>query len=119
MGFGRDPFESMKSFLFSVLLGAHFLGVAVAQNAADRFRVGETESKAAAGNAEAQFEMGARYQNGQGVVKNLNEAAKWYRKAADQSDPRAQFNLGICYYMGEGVPVDAVQAVNWFRKAAE
>ena len=46
------------------------------------------------------------------------EAAKWYRKAAEQGLAQAQLNLGECYRNGEGVDRDASEAVNLYRKAA-
>ena len=38
-----------------------------------------------------------------GVAKNFAQAAKWYRKAAEQNYAPAQFNLGYCYANGQGV----------------
>ena len=35
-------------------------------------------------DAEAQYELGARYVNGQGVPESYAEAVKWWRKAAEQ-----------------------------------
>src|SRR6202035_6044415 len=45
------------------------------------------------GDAQAQYNLGALYDNGQGVPQNYAEAMKWYRKAADQGDSRGQNNL--------------------------
>ena len=50
---------------------------------------------------------------------NVTEAAKWYRKAAEQGHAEAQLWLGNCYYLGEGVPKDEAEAERWWRKAAE
>ena len=47
------------------------------------------------------------------------EAAKWYRKAADQGYAPAQFNLGVMYDNGEGVAQDYTEAAKWYRKAAD
>ena len=47
------------------------------------------------------------------------EAARWYRKAADQGQKTAQFNLGLMYQSGRGVPKDEAEAIKWFNKAAE
>jgi TPR repeat protein len=44
---------------------------------------------------------------------------KWYRKAAEQGQPRAQFNLGISFANGLGVAQDYDEAFKWYRKAAE
>ena len=47
------------------------------------------------------------------------EAAKWYRKAAEQGLAKAQFTLGSLYARGQGIQQDDAKAVKWFRKAAE
>jgi TPR repeat protein len=47
------------------------------------------------------------------------EAAKWFRKAAEQGDASAQLNIGFAYANGEGVAKDQAEAVKWYRKAAE
>jgi TPR repeat protein len=49
------------------------------------------------------------------------EAMKWFRKAADQGNPRAQHNLGFMYAYanGESVLNDLAEAVKWYRKAAD
>ena len=51
--------------------------------------------------------------------KEWREAAKRYRKAAEQGHSRAQCNLGVCYDNGWGVEQDHAEAVRWFHKAAE
>ena len=59
------------------------------------------------------------FEYGVGVVANKLEAARWYRKAAEQGHSSAQHSLGIRYTRGEGVDQDHVEAVRWYRKAAE
>ncbi len=49
------------------------------------------------GDAFAQCELGICYDFGRGVVKDETEAARWYRKAAEQGYASAQRNLGISY----------------------
>jgi TPR repeat protein len=71
------------------------------------------------GHAEAQFNLGLMYYNGQGVPKDDAKAVKWYRKAAEQGNADAQNNLGVMYVKGQGVPQDYKEAVKWYRKAAE
>ena len=56
---------------------------------------------------------------GEGVSKDLSEAVRWYRKAAEQGIAQAQYNLGVCYEFGKGVSKDQAEAVRWYRKAAE
>jgi len=70
------------------------------------------------GNVEAQYDLGVRYANGEGVPQDYAQAVKWYRLAADQGLVEAQFNLGLKYDNGQGVPQDDVQAHMWFNLAA-
>jgi S1-C subfamily serine protease len=53
------------------------------------------------------------------VAKDCVEAAKWWRKAAEQDQATAQYCLGIGYAKGQGVAKDETEAVEWYRKAAE
>ncbi|MCH8931814.1 MAG: sel1 repeat family protein, partial [Nitrospinae bacterium] len=58
------------------------------------------------------------YLYGEGVPQDYAEAAKWYRKAAEQGDAEAQAMLGLMYLNGEGVPQENVQAHKWFNLSA-
>jgi S1-C subfamily serine protease len=71
------------------------------------------------GNADAQSNLGACNEHGDGVEQDYVEAVEWYRKAASQNNAIAENNLGGCYASGNGVAKDEVEAVKWFRKAAE
>ncbi len=82
-----------------------------------------TRIKAVGGNAEAQYMMGCWNANpleGQaaGIKPDIREAAKWFRKAADQGHPEAQYNLGLAYANGQGVAQDNIQALMWMNLAA-
>ena len=81
--------------------------------------IAEVRAKAEAGDAEAQFNLGAMYYSGRGVPQNYATAMSWLRKAAQQGNAYAQFFLGLMYDFGRGVPEDDVQAVSWYRKAAQ
>jgi CHAT domain-containing protein/TPR repeat protein len=50
--------------------------------------------KAERGDAEAQYNLGAMYFYGKGVSQNDVEAAKWFRKAAEQGHAGAYGNFG-------------------------
>ena len=54
------------------------------------------------GNALAQYNLGLKYQNGQGVSEDQQEAFKWYELSAKQGHPQAQANLGRMYEKGQG-----------------
>ncbi len=47
------------------------------------------------------------------------EAARWYRRAAEQGHGEAQVNLGLLYEAGLGVRQDYLEAARWYRKALE
>jgi hypothetical protein len=71
------------------------------------------------GVAEAQFNLGAMYDNGEGVPQNQAEAVRWYRKAAYQGSAPAQYGLAGKYHDGQGVPKNDAEAASWYRKAAD
>jgi TPR repeat protein len=53
---------------------------------------------AAQGHATAQSNLGACYDQGEGVRKDADKAVEWLRKAADQGDAQAQqvmMDLGL------------------------
>jgi TPR repeat protein len=85
-----------------------------------RTRFAELKAAAEAGDESAQLELGMRYSFGQdGAPRDLAQAAKWNRRAADQGNPTAQANLAHSYEHGEGVSRDDREAVRWRFRAAE
>ncbi len=58
------------------------------------------------------------YFKGYGVPQDHNEAAKWYRSAAEQGFAEAQYRLGFMYYHALGVPGHDVRAYMWISLAA-
>ena len=67
----------------------------------------------------AQYNLGAMYDNGTGVRKNIKIARYWYRQAASRGDSLAQSALGLIYEKGKGVKKDLAEAAKWYGKAAE
>jgi len=78
----------------------------------------ELQSLAEAGQADAQYQLGLMYAEGEGVMPDDVEATAWFRRAAEQGMPDAQFNLGLSYASGMGVVDDPVHAHKWFNLAA-
>jgi len=70
-------------------------------------------------SAKAQLSIGLLYDTGDDVGRDYNEAATWFRAAAEQGNAEAQLKLGILYTEGHGVPQDDTQAAEWYDKAAE
>ena len=72
------------------------------------------------GDARAQYLMGVMSDNGLGPVQlDVQEAAHWYRKAADKNNADAQFALSSAYSIGRGVPVNPKLALHWLIKAGD
>ena len=80
--------------------------------------VKELFSLAEQSDAEAQYSLGVRYENGRGVRKNQQKAFWWWRVAAEHGHPQAQYNLGQMYDKGHGVPQSSQLAVRWYRRSA-
>ena len=77
-------------------------------------------SKAKAGDAEAQYQMGLKYYNGRvNVDVDYKKAFEWYQKAAEQGHVKAQNNLGLMYQTGQGTSKDIQKAIYWYEKAVE
>ena len=59
---------------------------------------------AEAGEIEAQFGLGLLYEQGRGVLRDIEAAASWYARAAEHGSMRAPTQLGGTYARGDGVP---------------
>ena len=73
------------------------------------------EKLANSGHMHANFELGRRHY----VLKDFEEAAKWFRKASNQGLTEAQAILGSMYKERLGVPQSDKMALEWFSKASE
>lgn len=106
----------------------------------------EQLAEARDGDTEAQYGVGIKYLNGQGVKQDRAEARRWLKLAADAGheaakdklkrlqnqqasfetmlakakagDTDAQCQVGLMYLKGKGVDQDGDQARNWIGKAA-
>jgi TPR repeat protein len=75
-------------------------------------------ARAAQGDAEAQLRLGLRYAEGDGVIQNDKEAARWFELAAKQGLAEAQYHYGLMLLKGRGVVQDYHAAFNWIEKPA-
>ncbi|MGO4126562.1 peptidoglycan-binding protein [Inquilinus sp. YAF38] len=73
---------------------------------------------AAAGQADAEHDLGTFFALGIEVPNSFEQAAYWYRRAADQGVASASYNLGVLLEKGLGVPRNSEAAVARFREAA-
>jgi|GEM_PF-5830028 len=106
-------FALLVMILSSLALGA--AGTALGQGPG----FGELQDMALRGNVAAQYRLGKIFYEGDGVDRDLPEAADWFRQAADQGDPDAAWYLGKMLWFGEGIPVDLKEACLWWVVAAE
>lgn len=83
--------------------------------------VGPLSLRMAAANADpsAEFEVGARYAEANGVQQDFAEAARWYQRSATQGFVQSQYRLATLYERGLGVKQDLARAKVWYQRAAE
>jgi TPR repeat protein len=110
----------LSTALIAAVIPALLTHLLPAQSAPSKGMDPNLLARANAGDATSQYLVAFAYQNGVGVPKDLAQAAKWYRKAAEAGNRRSMQILGTLYERGlGGLPKDDVQAVSWYRKAAE
>lgn len=76
------------------------------------------QKAANAGIANAQYNMGTLYFNGEGFPKDYAKAIQWFRQAAQRDSAYAEFQLGLMHFTGQGVPKNSQQEIYWYKKAA-
>jgi localization factor PodJL len=73
---------------------------------------------AAGGDANAAYEIASRFAEGRGVPASLDEAARWYERAASRGLPMAQFRYASMLEKGQGVKKDLNAARKLYLAAA-
>jgi len=76
------------------------------------------EDLAGQGDAEALFNMGWLYRNGQGVARDDMRARDLWEQAGSKGHAEAQMALGMLYADSRPPGPDPAQAVRWFHAAA-
>jgi TPR repeat protein len=79
----------------------------------------ELQKMAESGSLQAQVALATAYEFGDGVTKNISEAAKWLTMAANQGDAQAQFKIGSWYAQGKVEKQDYGRAFAWSKLAAD
>lgn len=102
-----------KRLLF--LLATMLTGISHAntQTPAQTPEVKQLEAAAQSGDAQAQFELGALYANGDGVTQSDEKAYKSFDAAAKQGHQGAQLSLAFMYANGSYVKKDLAQSYVW------
>jgi localization factor PodJL len=73
---------------------------------------------AIAGDSAAAYEVAVRFAEGRGVPVNMDEAARWYERAASKGLAPAQFRYASLLEKGIGVKKDLAQARRLYLAAA-
>ncbi len=63
-------------------------------------------------SASAQYDLGVLY-----LERSPIDAARWFRKSAEQGNAHAQLWLGDMYREGKGVKLDPVEAAKLYERA--
>lgn len=72
------------------------------------------------GSVNAQRQLGVMYATGDcSEPKDLAEAARWYRLAAEKGHAESQYDLGFMLLLGEGGPKNIEQGLMWLERAGE
>lgn len=81
-----------------------------------QFEIELLKIAAEAGDSASQYKLGYCYDNGLNVKRSINEAVKWYERAADQGHYEAILTLGIFCGFGRGTLANSDKAVEWFGR---
>jgi TPR repeat protein len=97
-----------------VALGQYYLdGIPNSKVKADAARAREMFSYAASyfGDAEAQYQLGRLYLEGNGTMRDPRQAARWLQLAASKGQCQAQALLGDMLFQGKLVPRQAARGL--------
>lgn len=75
--------------------------------------------RAQLGDPAAQTLLAELFASGLGVARNMDDAAFWYKQAAESGDASAQFKYGLMLLEGEYVEADREKAEELMKKAAD
>ena len=83
-----------------------------------RAGISALRSAAHDGDARAENDLGALFEDGRLVKRDFGRAVFWYRKSAEQGNAEGQLNLGRMYRGGLGIERNEQRAAYWYRAAA-
>jgi len=71
------------------------------------------------GDTRAMNRLARKFENGDGVAKDLSQARALTERAAARGSRQAMHNLGVYHANGDGVPQNMARAAESFRRAAQ
>lgn len=81
--------------------------------------VDSLHKRAKANDAEAQVQLGRMYEEGDGVLRDSKEAARWFERAAKAGNREGQYLYALSLMDGRGVVQDYQGAFRWLEVAAK
>lgn len=91
----------------------------IGDNVSSEERFQFQKSYADDGNADAQYEIGVCYFDGNNVSQDKAEAFRYFKLSADQGYAEAQYKVGVCYGEGEGVELNKIEAFKYYKLSAD
>lgn len=79
----------------------------------------KTKTSAELGDKDAQLNLGLMYYQGDGVPVSIEQAQKWFMRAAEQGNAYAQYNLGWLMQKGEVENASPYAARYYFELACK
>lgn len=73
----------------------------------------DVKKLAGSGNVGAEYALGMRFANGDGVKQDYGQAKQWFLRAAESGHIRAQAKAAACFWGGKGGPQDYGKAYFW------
>ncbi len=102
----------------TVFITAAVMMIAVSLYSAPN-NINDLEAKAAAGDRDAQYDLGFEYLSGGEVKQDYQSAFKWIKLSAEQRFSEACYTLATMYSEGKGVKADEAESLKWFIIAGE
>lgn len=93
-------------------------GIAAYRRGAMEEALAKLEAGAAAGDAQAYFNLGIMHAAGHGIPVDLARAAEYYRQGAERGNVLAAYQVAQCYKKGAGVAQDYEAAARWYLYSA-
>ena len=93
--------------LLALITALSFAAIAVAAD------INDLSKKANAGDAQAQYELGMAYFDGDGVDPDPVKATQWFEKAAKQGHNESIYQYGTAVFTGDGVKADKIMGCAW------
>ncbi len=68
-------------------------------------------------SAEENYNMGAKYYQGDKVAQDYGKALEWFQHAVDKGHVGALNDIGVMHELGQGVPKNPAKAVEYYQRA--